>query len=71
MKNIKQGKHEFGECIWTPAQVAKILKVSVRTLGKWRHLRRGPKYLRLGRVVRYHSSDVEEWLSANTVEHEE
>ena len=56
--------------LWTPAQVARSLGVSVRTLGKWRHLKKGPKYLSLGRVVRYWVSDVEEWLNAQTVEHE-
>lgn len=37
-------------------------------LRKLRQLRKGPKYLKLGRVVRYRKEEVEEWLNSALVE---
>ena len=34
-------------------EAAKFLGNKVQTLRNWRHLRRGPAYIKLGRSVRY------------------
>jgi excisionase family DNA binding protein len=46
----------------TEAELAKLLKVSVRTVRAWREKGTGPPALRLGRGVRYRRRDVDAWL---------
>jgi predicted DNA-binding transcriptional regulator AlpA len=36
--------------------------VPIATIYQWRHRRRGPASYRIGRRVRYRSSDIEHWL---------
>ena len=45
-------------------ELASELKMSPRTLGKWRTNGRGPCYVRLGHAVRYRRQDVAEWLES-------
>src|ERR1022692_5049716 len=42
--------------------VAELLGVSVALLRKWRLFRNGPPYHKVGRLVRYSSKEVLEWL---------
>lgn len=54
----------------TERDAAKILHVSVQLLRKWRAMGTGPKYVRLGRCIRYALSDIESYISSlkcNTV----
>jgi excisionase family DNA binding protein len=44
-------------------EAAQILKISVRTLERHRAAGTGPRFLRLGRLVRYRASDLEEWIA--------
>jgi hypothetical protein len=46
----------------TPADLADKLKIDERTLASWRYHRRGPKFIRLERHVRYRTEDVDDWL---------
>jgi len=39
-------------------EVASILGISVKTLECWRWQKKGPRYLKLGRLARYRMSDV-------------
>ncbi len=43
----------------TQLDLARRWRLSTRTLERWRWLRYGPAYLRLGRVVVYRLEDVE------------
>jgi predicted DNA-binding transcriptional regulator AlpA len=45
-------------------QVARLLDISVASLRRWRLLRKGPKYLKVGAAVRYSPSDVTAWLAS-------
>lgn len=45
----------------TAKQVAERLQLSIWTLRNWRRDRKGPKYLRLGRSVRYRLEDIIAW----------
>jgi len=45
-------------------QVADHLNMSVGVLRKWRLFRNGPKFLKIGRAVRYRRRDVEAWLDS-------
>jgi hypothetical protein len=42
----------------TEQQVSEILSVSIRTLQGWRYYKRGPAYLKIGRLVRYRPEEV-------------
>jgi len=46
-------------------QAADFLGISTRTLEAWRLYGRGPVYRKIGRLVRYASSDLDVWLQAN------
>lgn len=48
-----------------PALAAK-LGVSRSTLQSWRYAGRGPRFIKLGRMVRYRVADIDEFLRANT-----
>ena len=52
----------------TERQVAEQLGLSVATLRAWRHRGKGPLFLRLGRSVRYLTSDVDEFVRASAVD---
>lgn len=46
---------------------AEYLDVSERTLEDWRQKKRGPAYVRIGRLIRYRQSDLDAWLKVRTV----
>ena len=47
----------------TDAQVSAALGgISIDTLAQWRHRGVGPRFVKIGRSVRYLRSDVEQWL---------
>jgi excisionase family DNA binding protein len=52
----------------TEREVAELLGLSVATLRAWRHRGKGPRFLRLGRSVRYLPSDVDEFVRASAVD---
>ena len=43
-------------------QVSGMLRVSLRTLRRWRVTGYGPPVTRIGRFVRYSRGDVEAWI---------
>jgi predicted DNA-binding transcriptional regulator AlpA len=45
-------------------EVAETFSVSVATVRRWRLLRQGPKYLKLGAAVRYKPEDILAWLES-------
>jgi len=44
-------------------EAAKILGVSVRTLERHRVTGTGPRFCRLGRLVRYREGDLADWVN--------
>jgi predicted DNA-binding transcriptional regulator AlpA len=48
----------------TEVEVAEIYGVKKRTLQGWRLFRRGPRFRKIGRLVRYLDSDVVAWLQS-------
>lgn len=48
------------------AMLASRLGVSRATLQSWRYAGRGPRFIKLGRLIRYSAADVDEFLRANT-----
>jgi predicted DNA-binding transcriptional regulator AlpA len=43
-------------------QVAAALGMSIASVRRWRLLRRGPQFIKLGRAVRYDRRKLEEWV---------
>lgn len=49
----------------TPKQAAEFLRISSRTLETMRRKGTGPYYTKLGGLVRYPMSELEEWVQLN------
>ena len=45
-------------------QVAEMLGVSLSTVRRWRLLKRGPRYLKLGALCKYRVEDISAWLES-------
>lgn len=60
--------HSTDDSLLTPKQVAHRLAVPVGSLTNWRYTGVGPRYIKLGRLVRYRAADVEAWVDAQTRE---
>jgi len=50
------------------SELARRANVSIAVLRKWRRETLGPRYLKLGRLVRYLVRDVDAWLEAHAVD---
>ena len=51
-------------------QAAKELGSAVQTLRNWRHLKRGPAYLKIGRSVRYQLEDLKTFKANRRIDPE-
>ena len=54
-------KHELTHLLNEHA-VAEALGVSIATVRRWRLFRQGPKFLKVGALVKYRVADVAQWL---------
>ena len=52
------------ETLLNEHEVARITGLSVASVRRWRLLRRGPSYKKIGAAVRYRPQDVEAWLAS-------
>jgi predicted DNA-binding transcriptional regulator AlpA len=43
-------------------EVAEKIKVSLGSLRRWRLLQRGPRFVKVGALVRYRVEDLEQWM---------
>lgn len=50
-----------------PEYLEEKYDISTKTLANWRSEKRGPKYIKMGKKIRYLRKDVEKWFSENTV----
>jgi excisionase family DNA binding protein len=55
---------EIGPRLWTVQDVADYLGVPVRTLYDWRCRDYGPRARKVGRYLRYESSEVQRWFDS-------
>lgn len=51
------------ENLFDKKQVAELLNISVRTLDNWVQQSRGPKPVRIGRLVRFKQSEVAAFIA--------
>ena len=56
--------HSAIENLLNEHEVARITGLSVASVRKWRLLRQGPKYLKIGAAVRYKPEDISAWLQS-------
>ena len=54
----------LAQTLLTETEVAKHLRVSLAALRKWRVMKRGPQFLKIGSLVRYRQADVDQWLAS-------
>jgi len=52
----------------TEHEVARRLRISAATLRAWRARRKGPRYVRFGRAVRYLQADIERFIQTSLVD---
>jgi predicted DNA-binding transcriptional regulator AlpA len=50
------------DALLSQKQAARIVGISVRTLERHRLAGTGPRYARLGRLIRYRECDLAEWV---------
>lgn len=50
------------ETLLNEHDVARITGLSVASVRRWRLLKQGPKYIKLGSAVRYRIEDIRAWL---------
>lgn len=54
-----------GQQLMTEREAAAHLRVSIKTLQSWRLQGKGPRFLKLGRCVRYKLDDLTRFLEAS------
>jgi excisionase family DNA binding protein len=48
----------------TEPEVAKRVRVSLACLRRWRLERRGPRFIKVGVLVRYPADDLDQWIDS-------
>jgi predicted DNA-binding transcriptional regulator AlpA len=54
----------FLDALLHERDVARITGLSVASVRRWRLLRQGPRFMKLGSAVRYRPEDVSAWLNS-------
>jgi excisionase family DNA binding protein len=52
------------ERLLSQREVAELLGIAERSMESWRLRGGGPRYVRVGRLIRYRHTDVSAWLAA-------
>jgi predicted DNA-binding transcriptional regulator AlpA len=55
------------ETLLNEHDVARITGLSVASVRRWRLLRQGPRFLKIGAAVRYRTEDIRAWLESRPV----
>jgi predicted DNA-binding transcriptional regulator AlpA len=56
--------HNIDDTLLNEHDVARATCLSVATVRRWRLLRQGPKYIKIGAAVRYKPEDLSAWLES-------
>lgn len=51
----------------SPKEVAERFNIPETSLSKWRSLKIGPPYRKLGKHIRYKPAEVKDWIERQTV----
>jgi predicted DNA-binding transcriptional regulator AlpA len=49
-------------------EAADLLHINHRTLANWRVRGGGPRFVKIGRLVRYRAGDISDWIEGRTSE---
>ena len=65
MPRVSEPEHSTSAmtALLTETDLARVLRVSLATLRKWRVDKRGTRFIKIGPLVRYQLDDLREWLS--------
>jgi predicted DNA-binding transcriptional regulator AlpA len=63
---ISVNKQADEDALLTETEAADTLRNSIRTLQAWRLKSFGPKFVRVGRAIRYRRGDINAWIRLNT-----
>jgi len=68
-KGIDKNLHPelLGAILLSEYQVAELLSMSVATIRRWRHIKEGPPYIKLGSSVRYHAETLLTWVKNHSI----
>ena len=58
------GEHQMTGMLLTESEVADRLRVSLACLRRWRLERRGPRFLKVGSIVRYPAEELKHWIGS-------
>ena len=50
----------------TEQKAAEVLNCTIAALRRWRRERRGPRFVKLGRLIRYNLADIEAFVEQST-----
>lgn len=56
------------DAILRPKDIETVLPVTANHLAQLRHLNRGPRYIKHGRLIAYRAGDVQDWLLSGLVD---
>jgi predicted DNA-binding transcriptional regulator AlpA len=56
--------HTVVQSLLTERDVARISRLSVASVRRWRLLKRGPRYMKIGSAVRYRPEDLVAWIES-------
>ena len=63
--NLFQGDRKFiGGALLNEHDVARVCGLSVASVRRWRVIREGPKYIKIGASVRYRPEDLTQWIES-------
>ncbi len=65
---MRNSKGPDPNILLTTKDAAERLGKHPAVLADWRHQKRGPKYVKMGRSIRYRVSDLTAWIDAHTIE---
>jgi len=63
-RSARKPRASTSDLVMREDPAAALLLLSVRTLQRWRVEGRGPRFLKLGKIVVYRRDDLEAWLAS-------
>lgn len=54
----------LAQILLTETDLSRQLRVSLAALRKWRVMKRGPQFVKVGSLVRYRQHDIDAWLAS-------
>jgi excisionase family DNA binding protein len=62
---VSSTQQQFSDALLTEKQAAAYLNIGVKTLQNWRWRGEGPRFVRVGRLMRYRPEDLRAFVAAH------